>query len=47
MDIVKREVSEEIGIFYEIVLNKMEIIIYLMLNGIYKDVYYFLGEVLN
>ena len=47
MDTAKREVSEETGILYEIASNKMETITYLMPNGIYKDVYYFLGEAQN
>ncbi|WP_264230247.1 bis(5'-nucleosyl)-tetraphosphatase [Acholeplasma laidlawii] len=47
MDTAKREVSEETGILYEIASNKMETITYLMPTGIYKDVYYFLGEALN
>jgi 8-oxo-dGTP pyrophosphatase MutT (NUDIX family) len=47
MDTAKREVLEETGILFEIVSDKMETITYLMPNGIYKDVYYFLGEAQN
>lgn len=47
MDTAKREVLEETGILFEIVSDKMESITYLMPNGIYKDVYYFLGEAQN
>lgn len=47
IDTAKREVLEETGILFEIVSDKMETITYLMPNGIYKDVYYFLGEAQN
>ncbi len=47
IDTAKREVLEETGILLEIVSDKMETITYLMPNGIYKDVYYFLGEAQN
>ena len=47
MDTAKREVLEETGIVFDIVSDKMEVVTYLMPNGIYKDVYYFLGEAQN
>jgi len=47
IDTAKREVQEETGILFEIVSDKMETITYLMPNGIYKDVYYFLGKAQN
>ncbi|VEU82309.1 bis(5'-nucleosyl)-tetraphosphatase [Acholeplasma hippikon] len=42
-----REVYEETGIMFEIVTDKMQTSTYLMPNGIYKDVYYFLGKATN
>jgi len=47
MDTAKREVLEETGIVFDIVSDNMEVVTYLMPNGIYKDVYYFLGEAQN
>ncbi|MFA7417500.1 MAG: NUDIX domain-containing protein [Acholeplasma sp.] len=47
IDTAKREVLEETGIVFEITSDKMETITYLMPNGIYKDVYLFLGQALN
>lgn len=42
-----REVYEETGILFELATEKMQTTTYLMPNGIYKDVYYFLGKALN
>ncbi len=47
IDTAMREVLEETGIVFEITSDKMETITYLMPNGIYKDVYLFLGQALN
>lgn len=47
IDTAKREVLEETGIYFEIVSSKMETNTYVMPNGIYKDVYYFLGKAEN
>jgi|SRR5690606_1293478 len=47
LDAAKREVLEETGIMFDLVSDKMEVNTYLMPNGVYKDVYYFLGKALN
>ena len=47
IETAKREVYEETGIHFELTPDKMQINTFLMPNGIYKDVYYFLGEALN
>ncbi|WP_162146832.1 bis(5'-nucleosyl)-tetraphosphatase [Acholeplasma granularum] len=47
MDTAKREVYEETGIHFEFKSDKLEVTTYLMPNGIYKDVYYFIGEASN
>ncbi len=47
IETAKREVYEETGIHFEIASDKMQTNTYLMPSGIYKDVYYFLGEALN
>ncbi|HEY8406168.1 MAG TPA: NUDIX domain-containing protein [Acholeplasma sp.] len=47
IETAKREVYEETGIHFELTSDKMQINTFLMPNGIYKDVYYFLGEALN
>lgn len=47
MHTAMREVLEETGIDIDIVSKKMATNTYLMPNGIYKDVYYFLAEAKN
>lgn len=47
IETAKREVFEETGINFELASDKMQTNTYLMPNGIYKDVYYFLGEAIN
>lgn len=47
MGTAKREVFEETGINFEFFNDKIQVNTYLMPNGIYKDVYYFLGEAIN
>lgn len=47
IDAAHREVYEETGIMFEERSSKVEVNTYLMQNGIYKDVYYFLGEASN
>lgn len=47
IDAAKREVYEETGIMFDLVSEKMQTTTYLMPNGIYKDVYYFLGQAQN
>ncbi len=47
IETAKREVYEETGIMFELISEKMQVNTYLMPNGIYKDVYYFLGKASN
>lgn len=47
METAKREVYEETGIMIEFTSDKMQVNTYLMPNGVYKDVYYFLAKASN
>ncbi|MBN3490311.1 NUDIX domain-containing protein [Acholeplasma equirhinis] len=47
IDTAKREVYEETGIMFDFVSDKMKVNTYLMPNGVYKDVYYFLGKAIS